>query len=206
MHHPLAALFLIATAPPALAWGTLGHDTVALIAQQYVSSSTQSWAQRILDDTSSTYLASVATWADSYRYTSAGSFSAPFHYIDANDDPPSSCDVDYERDCPDEGCVVSAIANYVPSPPFLPSAARPELTRGHQCRRRARGTRACLPTRRSTRSASSSTLSATSTSRCTPRRSRLAATASPWPSAARRPTCTTSGTRTCPTPSWAARA
>ena len=28
------------------------------------------------------------------------------------DDPPKSCNVDYERDCGDEGCSVSAIANY----------------------------------------------------------------------------------------------
>lgn len=34
------------------------------------------------------------------------------HYIDAWDDPPTSCNVDYERDCPEEGCSISAIANY----------------------------------------------------------------------------------------------
>lgn len=51
--------------------------------------------------------------ADSYRYTTAGKFSAPYHYIDANDSPPSSCSVDLSRDCDSEGCVVSAIKNYV---------------------------------------------------------------------------------------------
>jgi len=55
--------------------------------------------------------------ADSYRYTTAGKFSAPFHYIDALDSPPSSCGVDYTRDCGTGGCVVSAINNYV-SPIF----------------------------------------------------------------------------------------
>lgn len=94
------------------AWGTLGHETVAYIAQNFVASKTQSWAQSILGDTSSDYLAKVATWADSYRYTDEGEFSAPFHYIDAEDDPPSSCNVDFDRDCGDEGCSVSAIANY----------------------------------------------------------------------------------------------
>jgi hypothetical protein len=34
------------------------------------------------------------------------------HYIDALDDPPKSCNVDYERDCTVEGCSISAIANY----------------------------------------------------------------------------------------------
>ncbi|KAF2092571.1 nuclease S1 [Rhizodiscina lignyota] len=107
-----SALSLLASLPSALAWGTLGHETVALIAQNYVSDDTASWAQGILDITNDTYLATVSTWADSYRYTSAGSFSEPYHFIDANDDPPSSCNVDYDRDCGDGGCVVSAIQNY----------------------------------------------------------------------------------------------
>jgi hypothetical protein len=45
------------------------------------------------------------------RYLGGG-FSAPFHYIDAEDSPPSSCNVDYQRDCGDGGCVISAIQNY----------------------------------------------------------------------------------------------
>lgn len=72
------------------AWGTLGHETVALIAQNFISTETKSFAQDILNDTSISYLANVATWADSYRSTAAGTFSAPFHYIDAEDDPPHS--------------------------------------------------------------------------------------------------------------------
>lgn len=107
--YPLIAL---ASAPTAYAWGTLGHDTVAYIASNFVKSSTQAWAQGILGDTSADYLANVATWADSYRYTAAGKFSAPYHYIDAEDNPPSSCNVDYNRDCGTGGCSVSAIANY----------------------------------------------------------------------------------------------
>lgn len=55
---------------------------------------------------------SVASWADTYRYTTAGRFSAPYHFIDAEDAPPSSCSVDLSRDCGSGGCVVSAIANY----------------------------------------------------------------------------------------------
>ncbi|KAE9964915.1 hypothetical protein EG327_000728, partial [Venturia inaequalis] len=55
----------------------------------FISAETTSFSQRILNDTSTTYLANVATWADSYR-----------------------CGVDLQRDCGTEGCVVSAIANY----------------------------------------------------------------------------------------------
>lgn len=34
------------------------------------------------------------------------------HYIDAEDDPPTTCHVDYARDCSNSGCSISAIANY----------------------------------------------------------------------------------------------
>lgn len=66
----------------------------------------------MLNDTSDSYLANIASWADSYRYETAGKWSAALHYIDAEDDPPTSCGVDFERDCGDAGCVVSAITNY----------------------------------------------------------------------------------------------
>ena len=112
---PLMAVSILLgllAAQPAHAWGTVGHETVAYIASNFVKSSTKTWAQGILGDTSTNYLANVATWADSYRYTSAGAFSAPYHYIDAEDNPPSLCNVDYNRDCGSAGCSVSAIANY----------------------------------------------------------------------------------------------
>ncbi|RDW58396.1 hypothetical protein BP5796_12326 [Coleophoma crateriformis] len=102
----------LATLPSAQAWGVLGHATVAYIAQNYVSDATATWAQGLLGDTSTSYLASVASWADTYRATTAGKFSAPFHFIDAEDNPPTSCNVDYARDCGSTGCSISAIANY----------------------------------------------------------------------------------------------
>jgi hypothetical protein len=95
-----------------LAWGNLGHQTIAYIATDFVTSETKSWAQNILGDSSTSYLANVATWADTFKYTSTGSFSEPFHFIDALDSPPESCNVDYDRDCGADNCVVSAIVNY----------------------------------------------------------------------------------------------
>ncbi|OCK98191.1 S1/P1 nuclease [Cenococcum geophilum 1.58] len=106
------APFILQTLPGVNAWGTLGHDTVAYIAQNFVTSATKTFCQNILGDTSTSYLANVATWADTYRYTAEGSFSAPYHFIDAEDNPPTSCNVDYNRDCGADGCVVSAIQNY----------------------------------------------------------------------------------------------
>ncbi|KAI1359965.1 nuclease S1 precursor [Xylaria arbuscula] len=108
----LAVLASAALVPSVAAWGAMGHETVAYVASNFVTADTKAYFQDLLDDTSADYLASVASWADSYRYTTAGAFSAPFHYIDANDDPPSSCGVDYARDCGAEGCIVSALTNY----------------------------------------------------------------------------------------------
>jgi hypothetical protein len=99
--------------PSAYAWGGLGHETVAFIASTFVQQGTKDFFQSILSDTSPQYLANVATWADSYRYTKAGRFSEPFHFIDSKDNPPDSCSVAYSRDCGSTGCVVEAIQNYV---------------------------------------------------------------------------------------------
>jgi hypothetical protein len=94
------------------AWGAMGHEAIAYIAQDFATSQTATFVQNALSDTSTSYMANAATWADSYRYTSAGSWSKPLHFIDANDSPPTSCGVEFDRDCGAGGCVVSAIANY----------------------------------------------------------------------------------------------
>ncbi|AEO65247.1 uncharacterized protein THITE_2112061 [Thermothielavioides terrestris NRRL 8126] len=99
--------------PAALAWGGFGHISVAYLASNFVSPATTSYFQALLGNDTGDYLAGVATWADSVRYTKWGRFSADFHFIDAKDDPPSYCGVDFDRDCKkDRGCVVSALYNY----------------------------------------------------------------------------------------------
>jgi len=108
---PFVPLLFVCAIPGAVAWGTVGHATVATIANNVLTSEASDFVSSILG--SGTSMASVASWADSYRYTSAGSFSSPFHYIDAEDSPPSSCGVKLSRNCGSEGCIVSAIANYV---------------------------------------------------------------------------------------------
>jgi len=98
---------------PVHSWGTLGHTTVAFVASNFVSPDTKTFFQTLLKNDTDLYLANVATWADSFRYTAAGRFSAPLHYIDAIDNPPISCDVKFMRDCGEKGCIVGAIQNYV---------------------------------------------------------------------------------------------
>lgn len=74
-----SALFLLAASPLVTAWGTVGHATVGTIAQHYLTPAAQSYVSGLLG--SGVTMASVASWADDYRYTTAGKFSAPFHYI-----------------------------------------------------------------------------------------------------------------------------
>ncbi|KAJ7292214.1 putative nuclease PA3 [Mycena rebaudengoi] len=112
MHLSSYVLLCLATLHGVHAWGVLGHATVAYIAQNYVTPETASWAQGVLNDTSSSYLASIASFADQFRATAAGAWSAPLHFIDAEDNPPTTCNVNLTRDCGTTGCVVSAIANY----------------------------------------------------------------------------------------------
>lgn len=62
VHFKSTVLAGMAVAPSAYAWGSLGHTTVAYIAQNLVSQDTKKFAQRILNDTSASYLANIATW------------------------------------------------------------------------------------------------------------------------------------------------
>ncbi|KAM0720907.1 hypothetical protein Q7P37_003192 [Cladosporium fusiforme] len=113
MHASYTLLALAGGSKTAYAWGALGHQTIGYIASNLVGNDTRAWAQAILNDTSDGYIANIASWADQYRRTDEGSFSSAMHYIDSEDSPPEACNVDFERDCnAEEGCVVSAIANY----------------------------------------------------------------------------------------------
>ena len=112
MTRLLPLLTLAASIPQAAAWGAMAHYAVAYVATNFITTDTRSYLQTLLADTSTDYLATVASWADSYRSTSTGAFSAPFHYIDALDNPPSSCGVSFSRDCGSSGCIVGAISNY----------------------------------------------------------------------------------------------
>ena len=108
---PLTLSLFALAVPQAIAWGSVGHATVATIANNFLTSEATAFVSSVLG--SGTTMASIASWADTYRYTSAGAFSKPYHFIDSEDAPPSSCGVKLSRDCGTGGCIVSAIANYV---------------------------------------------------------------------------------------------
>ncbi|KAK2600645.1 hypothetical protein N8I77_010166 [Diaporthe amygdali] len=107
----VAALGLVAV-PETLAWGGFGHITIAYVASNFVQPQTATYFQTLLRNDTADYLANVATWADSIRYTKWGHYTGVFHFIDAKDQPPYNCSVELDRDCKDEGCVVTAIQNY----------------------------------------------------------------------------------------------
>ena len=77
MHsYTTLAVSLIFALPSAHAWGVVGHATVATIANNYLTSEAKTYVAGILGKDVS--MASVASWADDYRYTTAGKFSAPY--------------------------------------------------------------------------------------------------------------------------------
>lgn len=56
------SVLVLSTIPSALAWGSLGHQTIAYIAQNFVSAETETFFKKILGDDTSSYLANAATW------------------------------------------------------------------------------------------------------------------------------------------------
>ncbi|KII91283.1 hypothetical protein PLICRDRAFT_38016 [Plicaturopsis crispa FD-325 SS-3] len=81
--------------PTALAWGAAGHEIVATVAQIYLHPSVLPTLCDILNYTEADpsgppcHLAPIATWADRIRYLPQFRWTAPLHYIGANDDHPS---------------------------------------------------------------------------------------------------------------------
>lgn len=57
-------------------------------------------------------LVDASTWADAVRSQPAYSWSAALHYVNPQHNPPSKCSWDYERDCVNDFCVVSAVFNF----------------------------------------------------------------------------------------------
>ena len=70
------AVSVLFALPCAHTWGTVGHATVATIANNYLTASAKTYVAGILGN--GVTMASIASWADDYRYTTAGKFSAPY--------------------------------------------------------------------------------------------------------------------------------
>jgi len=101
-------LLVLLLAPAVLAWGAIGHTLTAQLAISLLSSD----AKKAVDTcVGKTPLTTVANWADTYRGTSAGSWSAPFHFADVPQQNATS--FLYPAFCPNPpNCVVGAVINY----------------------------------------------------------------------------------------------
>jgi hypothetical protein len=95
--------------PGVLAWGNIGHRTIAYLAEQYLSPGATTYVSALLGDAD---ISDAALWADEVKRSREFHYTADWHFIDAEDDPPRTCQVNFRRDChPKPGCVVSAIVN-----------------------------------------------------------------------------------------------
>lgn len=103
----LALAALLCFAPPAFAWGALGHRLVGAIAQRHLTPATQAEVDRLLKGEADPTLAGVATWADTLRDEDPARFKAtgPWHYVKTE---PGTCRVE-AAECPDGNCVTAAI-------------------------------------------------------------------------------------------------
>lgn len=84
------------------AWGSQGHQVVALIAEAKLSPTAKNEVDRLLAREPGQTLASISTWADEHRNPA----TAAWHYVNF---PRDTCQYVADRDCPDGRCVVGAI-------------------------------------------------------------------------------------------------
>ncbi|KAI8928914.1 S1/P1 nuclease [Entophlyctis helioformis] len=104
-----AAVFVLSSAPAALAWGGDAHQAVGLVAEQFLTAQGAAFVSNVLDGAS---LSSVTTWADQIKGQSKYAFSKVLHYVDFDDSPPAVCGYKESRDCTDGKCLIGAVANY----------------------------------------------------------------------------------------------
>lgn len=94
------------------AWGELAHRTIAILASRFLLPETATFVTSILPKNEK--IDAAAIWPDFFSHQPVGEWSKKLHYIDAEDNPKKGfCGLDYERDCPDDICVVGAIVNVV---------------------------------------------------------------------------------------------
>jgi len=117
MHLKSVLLLPLALATSASAWGGLGHRTVAYLAEKHLTHDAKALVGTLLANPNNYDISDGAVWADKLRDSMA--FSKPYHFINPKaDKPPGTCRLDWPSDCPREGCIISAIANYVRLPLF----------------------------------------------------------------------------------------
>jgi len=102
---------VLMTLPPAqaAAWNADGHAAIGVLAVEQASPDTRTALAQIFGDLSPDAIAAECTWADDFRETPAGRWSAPLHYVNID---PDSKRYSRQRDCPEDACVVEAVRRY----------------------------------------------------------------------------------------------
>lgn len=114
----LVAASLTLFASPAVAWGSIGHRTVGYLAEKYFNDDGRKFWSSLVQPNERFDISDASVWADTVRFRYP--HTKDWHFIDAKDDPPRDCKVNYIRDCKrDRGCVVSALLNMVSRNMFL---------------------------------------------------------------------------------------
>ncbi|KAK5937863.1 hypothetical protein PMZ80_009992 [Knufia obscura] len=112
-HHLLILLTLVTTHLHLVAsWGSLGHRTTVALSLLHIPQThpAHTLLSSLLHNQDPT---TAGLFPDKIRYIPSFAYTAPWHYIDALDNPPHQCSINFTRDClPSEGCVVTAIANH----------------------------------------------------------------------------------------------
>lgn len=122
-------LFILLTILPlGHCWGSLGHRTVAYLASLHFTPASNRFTNTLLNGQD---ISEAALFPDKVRHMPQFAYSAGWHYIDAQDNPPEHCGINMTRDCLAEGCVVSAIANHTArvADPHLPRFYRGQSLR-----------------------------------------------------------------------------
>lgn len=102
VHTLVIAVTSALMANTAHAWGTEGHQVVALIAQAQLTPKARTEVDRLLAQEPGETLESISTWADEHRSPA----TAAWHYVNF---PRDTCRYVPQRECPDGKCVVGAI-------------------------------------------------------------------------------------------------
>ena len=100
------ALTLLVLPIPCFGWGEDGHRIVATLAAAWLTPQAKTAVDELLEGKS---LADVSTWADEIKSDSAYRWASSLHYANV---APEADSFDLARDCPANGCVVSAIFKY----------------------------------------------------------------------------------------------
>lgn len=101
----LVGILIMGASFSAHAWGTEGHQVIAMIAEKELTPAVRAEVDRLLALEPGATTASVSTWADEHRTPQ----TAAWHYVNF---PRGDCSYEPERDCPNGQCVVAAIERH----------------------------------------------------------------------------------------------